>query len=365
MDPLLHHHKESEQPTSLFPDEQPGTEPLLFAGPCSAESEEQVDRTAAALAQLGVRYFRAGIWKPRSKPGGFEGVGTPGLQWLRHVGDRYRLRVGTEVGTAEHARQALDHGLDFVWIGARTTTSPFAVSEIAEVLEGEEITVLVKNPIAPDPDLWIGAIRRFMEKGVTRLAAVHRGFSVGANALLRNLPLWSEVDRVRECLPHLPILCDPSHIAGRADLVPIIVQEARDRSYDGLFIEVHPDPPHALSDAAQQLTPEQLGQLMTTPETGRPGDELDRLRLVLDSLDEEIIRLLAERARTTREIGAWKDLHRLSHHQPDREEELYRTRAELARLYGLSPELAKELYHTIHKHSIRLQDDEATKHSRE
>lgn len=346
------------------------TPPLVYAGPCSAESEDQLHRVAADLAAIGVRHLRAGIWKPRSKPGGFEGVGEPGLRWLRDVGDRYGLQVGTEVGTTEHARLALDYGMDFVWIGARTTTSPFTVSEIADVLAGQELTVLVKNPIAPDIDLWAGALRRLIDKGLTHIAAIHRGFSVGGEALLRNLPLWTHAHKLRSLLPDIPLLCDPSHISGDSDLVPIIIHEARLRGYDGLFVEVHPHPATALSDAAQQITPDRLRELLDStapnPDSNAVDEvlsnrltELDRLRIIIDGIDEEIIRLLSERMQVSGEIGRWKDEHRLPHHQPEREQHLYRSRTELARLYGVSPQLVEALYHTIHDYSKKHQDDDA------
>ena len=364
MNTTLQDHNPDRLLHPLFPnDPERAHRPLIIAGPCSAESPEQMEQVASRLSRLGVHHFRAGVWKPRSKPGDFEGVGEPALEWLREIQRRYHLFVGTEVGTPDHARLALKYGLDFVWIGARTTTSPFAISEIAKALAGHDIAILVKNPLAPDSTLWLGAILRFLDQGLTRLAAIHRGFGVGANALLRNLPLWSEAQKLRDQLPSLPLLCDPSHIAGHRDLVPVIAHEALGRAYDGLVIEVHPDPPHALSDATQQLTPEQMAELLRT-DTSTTSDpqqgELLHLRHAIDNVDEEIIRLLSERNRVVGEMALYKERHHLPYHQPEREATLYLSRAEMARLYGVSPELVRELYHLIHDHSIRLQHDDPT-----
>ena len=243
--------------------------PLVIAGPCSAETEEQVMNTATQLANKGVKIFRAGIWKPRTKPGGFEGIGVEGLAWLKRVKQETGMYVATEVATAKHVFEALKAGIDILWIGARTTANPFAVQEIADALKGVDIPVLVKNPVNPDLELWIGALERINNAGLKRLGVIHRGFSSYDKKIYRNLPQWHIPIELRRRIPNLPILCDPSHIGGKRELVAPLCQQAMDLGFDGLIVESHCCPDCAWSDASQQVT---LGQNYSFLEEAMPGD---------------------------------------------------------------------------------------------
>ena len=336
---------------------------LLIAGPCSAESQHQLLSTARQLREdVGLKLFRAGVWKPRTRPGGFEGYGEEALSWLREVREETGLLVGTEVGSARHAELALDYGLDFIWIGTRTTTSPFAVEEIAEVLDGRDIAVLVKNPLAPDIDLWIGAIARLLNHGITRVGAILRGFYIGGESALRNIPLWHLADEFRSKAPiDLPLLCDPSHIAGDRAYVPSVIREAGKRGFDGLIVESHYKPEEALTDSAQQLLPSELKKILSledlTEAHGSEEDpELVRLRLLLDKIDEEIIRLLGERFSMTDQIGEWKAFHQMELHQVSREQELYETRRKMAEIYHIPGELVDQIYRLVHAEALRRQE---------
>ena len=240
------------------------TNPIIIAGPCSAETEEQVMTTATALARMGITIFRAGIWKPRTRPGCFEGVGTTGFPWLQRVQRELGMEVVVEVGNPHHVEEALKAGVDRVWIGARTSANPFAVQAVAEALRGTDIPVLVKNPINPDLELWVGALERFQRQGVTRLSAVLRGFSCYDKTIYRNPPLWDIALELRRRMPELPFLCDPSHICGRRDLIEEVCRQAIDLGFDGLMIESHCTPDAAWSDAAQQLTPAALADILHT-----------------------------------------------------------------------------------------------------
>lgn len=240
------------------------TNPIIIAGPCSAETEEQVMTTATALARMGITIFRAGIWKPRTRPGCFEGVGTTGFPWLQRVQRELGMEVVVEVGNPHHVEEALKAGVDRVWIGARTSANPFAVQTVAEALRGTDIPVLVKNPINPDLELWVGALERFQRQGVTRLSAVLRGFSCYDKTIYRNPPLWDIALELRRRMPELPFLCDPSHICGRRDLIEEVCRQAIDFGFDGLMIESHCTPDAAWSDAAQQLTPATLAEILHT-----------------------------------------------------------------------------------------------------
>lgn len=236
--------------------------PILIAGPCSAESRQQLMATAAGLAPLGIDFFRAGIWKPRTRPGGFEGHGAVALQWLLEVKKEYGLRIATEVGCAAHAELALENGVDLLWIGARTSASPFAVQEIADTIAGTDVPVLVKNPVCTDLDLWIGAVERLYLRGVRRLGAIHRGFKTPGDNLYRNSPHWEIAEAFRREMPDLPLICDPSHMGGARNLVEPLAEEALRRGYNGLIIESHHCPDKALTDAAQQITPEALAHFL-------------------------------------------------------------------------------------------------------
>lgn len=337
---------------------------LLIVGPCSAESKQQLLSTAERLREeVGLKLFRAGVWKPRTSPGGFEGYGEEALSWLREVREKTGLLVGTEVGSARHTELALDYGLDFIWIGTRTTTSPFAVEEIAEVLDGKDIAVLVKNPLAPDIDLWIGAIARLLNHGIRRVAAILRGFYVGGESALRNIPLWHLADEFRSKVPvRLPLLCDPSHIAGDRAYVPSVIREASKRGFDGLIVESHCKPDEALTDSAQQLLPSELKKILSKISPNQPGNgedpELVRLRLLLDKIDEEIIRLFRERFSMTDQIGEWKAFHQMEPHQVSRELKLYETRRKMAEIYHIPEELVDQIYRLVHAEALRRQEEQ-------
>lgn len=349
--------------TPLFPSLS-GKDNLLIAGPCSAESLSQLLSTAESLrAEVGLKLFRAGVWKPRTRPGGFEGCGEEALSWMREVREKTGLLVGTEVGSARHTELALDYGLDFIWIGTRTTTSPFAVEEIAEVLDGKDIAVLVKNPLAPDIDLWIGAIARLLNHGISRVGAILRGFYVGGESALRNIPLWHLADEFRSKVPvRLPLLCDPSHIAGDRAYVPSVIREASKRGFDGLIVESHCKPDEALTDSAQQLLPSELKKILSEISPNQPGNgedpELVRLRLLLDKIDEEIIRLLRERFSMTDQIGEWKAFHQMEPHQVSRELKLYETRRKMAEIYHIPEKLVDQIYRLVHAEALRRQEEQ-------
>ncbi len=290
----------------------PGVEekrPIVIAGPCSAETEEQVMQTAGQVAGQGVKIFRAGIWKPRTKPGGFEGVGSEGLAWLRNVKKETGMYVSTEVATAKHVLEALKYGVDLLWIGARTTANPFAVQEIADALQGVDIPVLIKNPVNPDLELWIGAIERIYNAGLRNIGVIHRGFSSYDKKLYRNLPQWHIPIELHRRLPNLSIFCDPSHIGGSRELIAPLSQQAMDLQFDGLIIESHCNPDKAWSDKDQQVTPEVLGLILNTlvvREMNQTTENLATLRKQIDEIDVNLIELLAKRMRISREIGQYK-----------------------------------------------------------
>ena len=286
--------------------------PLVIAGPCSAETEEQVLNTAKALAQKGCRLFRAGVWKPRTKPGGFEGNGEVALKWLQQVKESTGMLVGTEVATPEHVKLCLKYGLDMLWIGARTTANPFAMQSLADSLQGVELPILVKNPVSPDLELWIGAMQRLNQAGIRRLAAIHRGFSSYDNKLYRNNPTWQIPLELRRRIPELPIICDPSHIGGKRELIAPLCQQAMDLGFDGLIIESHCTPDKAWSDAAQQVTPDVLNyilSLLIIRDEHQQIDEIVDLRQQIDDLDHQMMELLAKRMRVCRQIGRYKRDH--------------------------------------------------------
>ena len=340
-------------------DAQPGR-CALIAGPCSAESETQVLDCARSLARLGVKVFRAGVWKPRTRPGNFEGSGMQALQWLQSVKSETGMAVTTEVANARHVEAALKAGIDMLWIGARTTTSPFSVQEIANALRGTDIPVLVKNPINAELELWIGAFERFARAGLTHLAAIHRGFSSYGERIYRYSPQWQIPIELRRRIPELPILCDPSHMSGRRDLVAPLSQMALDMKADGLFIEVHPDPEHALSDKKQQLTPTEFGQLTEKLILHREPKQADLkfmepYREQLEEIDLKLINDLAERFRITGKIGDYKNLHNLAILQPDRYNTISEKLVSEGSRNGLDENFIRLLFETIHAESIRCQ----------
>lgn len=348
----------------LKPIEIPGVDPekpLIIAGPCSAETEEQVMRTATELAAAGIKVFRAGIWKPRTKPGGFEGVGAPGLEWLKKVKEATGMLTATEVATKQHVREAVAAGVDILWIGARTSANPFAVQEIADAIKEvgvTEIPVFVKNPVNPDLELWIGAMQRFYNAGVRRLGAIHRGFSAYGKHLYRNMPQWHIAVELRLRYPSLPILCDPSHIGGKRELVAPLSQQALDMGFSGLIVESHCDPDCALSDASQQVTPEILNFILNTlvvRDSKQTTESLTLLRQQIDQIDNELLEILSKRLRVCREIGQYKKEHRMPVVQPNRYNDILHDRVAVAEEMGLGADFMRTVLLAIHDESVRQQ----------
>lgn len=338
--------------------------PVVIAGPCSAESREQVDETARRLAGLRVDYLRAGIWKPRTRPGSFEGIGESALPWLAEAGRRHGLRTATEVASAAHVEAALAHGIDLLWIGARTTASPFAVQEIANALRGAAVPVLVKNPTSPELALWFGALERVHSAGVRSLGAIHRGFTTANSGRFRNAPMWEIAIEFRRALPGVPLLSDPSHIAGRRELIADLAQAAMDLGLDGLMIEAHPNPDQAWSDAAQQVTPERLGEVLARLRVRRatssePGFNagLQALRDRIDQVDQAVLDLLSQRMRLVEEIAEAKRAGNIASLQVTRWRALLEQRLELAGRLGLPPEYARAVFEVIHAESVRRQSE--------
>lgn len=337
--------------------------PLILSGPCSAETEEQVLKTAHELKKLNVSVFRAGIWKPRTRPNTFEGVGSEGLKWLTKVKQETGLKVATEVANAKHAYEALKHNVDVLWIGARTTVNPFAVQEIADALEGVDIPVFVKNPINPDIELWIGALERLNKVGITKLGAIHRGFSSYGDSAFRNAPNWQIPIELKRRFPELLIVNDPSHIGGKRDLIQSLSQKAMDLDFDGLMIEAHPDPDTAWSDAKQQITPAQLGDLLSSLRIRSKGESeqmqsrLYDLRKKIDYFDHELMEILEARMKVAGEIGEFKRDNNMIVLQNNRWSEVIDKSLALGELKGLSPELISRIFKAIHQESINNQTD--------
>lgn len=332
--------------------------PFVIAGPCSAETEEQVMSAARQLSANGVKVLRAGIWKPRTKPGGFEGVGSEGLAWLKKVKQETGMYVSTEVATQKHVYEALKFGVDLLWIGARTTANPFAVQEIAEALQGVDIPVLVKNPVNPDLELWIGALERLSNVGLTKLGAIHRGFSSYDKKIYRNLPQWHIPIELKRRYPDLPILCDPSHIGGKRDLILPLSQQAMDLNYDGLIIESHCDPDNAWSDASQQVTPNRLKEILETlviRDRKQSTEDLSDLRKQIDELDDQLLELLAKRMRVSCEIGTFKKEHNMTVVQTGRYDEILNTRIAQAEAMSINADFIRTILEAIHEESVRQQ----------
>lgn len=331
---------------------------MVIAGPCSAESEQQTILTAHSLRACGVHIFRAGLWKPRTKPGCFEGVGDKGLAWLRRVKRETGMLVATEAATAGHAGAALDAGIDLLWIGARTTANPFAMQEIADLLRGHDIPVLVKNPASPDLELWIGGIERLINVGIRRIGAIHRGFGSFGATEYRNPPRWSIPIELRRRMPSLPILCDPSHIGGLRERVAPIARQAMDLGFDGLMVECHCQPAAALSDPAQQLTPGELSRLLASlvlRDTTSDAGGLAALRSEIDAIDDELMQLLARRMEVARRIGCFKHTHGMPILQPGRYGELLERRTEQAIPLSLDPAFVSRFLSALHEESVRQQ----------
>ncbi|MDR2627736.1 MAG: bifunctional 3-deoxy-7-phosphoheptulonate synthase/chorismate mutase type II [Dysgonamonadaceae bacterium] len=332
--------------------------PLVIAGPCSAETEEQVMETATQLAAKGIKIFRAGIWKPRTKPGGFEGVGPEGLSWLKRVKEETGMYVSTEVATQKHVYEALKYGIDLLWIGARTTANPFAVQEIADALAGTDIPVLIKNPVNPDLELWIGAVERLYNVGIRKLGVIHRGFSSYEKKLYRNLPQWHIPIELRRRLPELPMICDPSHIGGKRELIAPISQQAMDMNFDGLIIESHHCPDCAWSDKEQQITPDVLDyllNLLVIRDMKQTTENLSELRKQIDEIDEQLLEILAKRMRISQEIGTYKKEHNIQVLQTARYDEILGNRVAVAEQLGMSGEFMKMMLEAIHEESVRIQ----------
>ncbi|MBD8348709.1 bifunctional 3-deoxy-7-phosphoheptulonate synthase/chorismate mutase type II [Dysgonomonas sp. HGC4] len=334
--------------------------PFVIAGPCSAETEEQVMETAKQLAADGIKVMRAGIWKPRTKPGGFEGIGSEGLAWLKKVKKETGMYVSTEVATQKHVYEALKYGVDLLWIGARTTANPFAVQEIAEALQGVDIPVLVKNPVNPDLELWIGALERLSNVGLTKLGAIHRGFSSFDKKIYRNLPQWHIPIELKRRYPDLPIICDPSHIGGKRDLIQPLSQQAMDLNFEGLIIETHCNPDCAWSDASQQVTPERLKEILGAliiREGKQTTEDLSDLRRQIDEADDQLLELIAKRMRVSKEIGTFKKEHNMTIVQTDRYDEILTKRIAQATEMGMNPEFMRVILEAIHEESVRVQLD--------
>jgi chorismate mutase len=339
--------------------------PLLISGPCSLETEEQSLSTARELAKdKRVHVIRGGVWKPRTRPGTFEGIGSIGLEWLRMIRKETGLMVGTEVANAHHAEECLKADIDVLWIGARSTTSPFVIQEIADVLKGSDKVVMVKNPMNPDLSLWMGALERLNAMGLKKLVAIHRGFSPFQETKYRNYPGWKTYIELRRSMPNLPIICDPSHIAGKREFVGEISQKAFDMGFDGLMIESHIDPSCALSDAAQQFTPSDLAQLIDklvirkhTIEDKEFGNKLDQLRSRIDVLDTELMELLSARSEIVDQIALYKKTNNVMALQIDRWSQMMNMRLSTAEKLKLNETFIKILFQLIHEDSVRQQTE--------
>lgn len=336
--------------------------PIIIAGPCSAENKEQIMKTATSLRKAGIMVFRAGLWKPRTRPNCFEGVGEKGLEWLVQVKKTWGMKVGTEIANCHHAEKCLKAGIDFLWIGARTTANPFAVQEIAEAVKGTDIPILVKNPVNPDIELWIGALERLNLAGITQLGAIHRGFSAYDSGRYRNLPQWQIPIELKRRIKSLPLFCDPSHIGGKREYLREIAQKSMDLGYEGLMIESHCEPDKALSDAQQQVTPEEVLQivnkLIIRDHFGQGNDMvLENIREQIDYLDNTIIETLVERMKLIEEIGRYKKSRNLSIFQPERWENILSHMTEEARKNHLPHELVERIFKAIHQASIDRQTE--------
>jgi chorismate mutase len=334
--------------------------PIVIAGPCSAESREQVMQTATELAEKGIKIFRAGIWKPRTKPGGFEGIGAVGLPWLKEVKEKTGMMVATEVATPAHVLEAIKVGIDLLWIGARTAANPFAMQELADALKGVDIPILLKNPVNPDLELWIGGLERLYNAGLTNLGVIHRGFSSYDKKIYRNAPLWHIPIELKRRYPEITIICDPSHIGGARELVAPIAQQAMDLNFDGLIIESHCNPDCALSDAKQQLTPAVLDytlNMLVIRDNVQTTENLSVLRKQIDELDEQLLTLLAKRMRISQEIGTYKLEHNMPVLQSGRYDQLLKSRQDMGSKLNLSGEFVDSIVKAIHEESVRVQLD--------
>lgn len=342
---------------------QPG-QPLIIAGPCSAESPEQLLSVAQSVKQLGIEIMRAGVWKPRTRPNHFEGKGIEALRWIQQIKNEVDIQFAVEVASPLHVEQACEAGIDVLWLGARTTVNPFMVQEIANAMKGIDKAVLIKNPINPDLALWIGAIERVYHVGIQKLGAIHRGFSSFQKSRYRNQPLWQIPLELKAAYPNLPLIGDPSHITGNRNMIFEISQKALDLGYDGLMIETHPDPDHALSDAAQQVTPARLAEILDQLRVSKKSssnaiflNQLEALREKIDNLDQELIEILATRSKLIEKIGEYKKENNVTVFQLERWNEIMKTRPEWGEQSQLAKEFIQELYRVIHDESIRVQTE--------
>ncbi len=337
--------------------------PLVIAGPCSAETEEQVLDIARQLKNSDVSIYRAGIWKPRTRPGGFEGVGAIGLGWLQKAKAETGLMMAVEVANASHVKLALEHDIDVLWIGARTTVNPFAVQEIADALVGTDKIVLIKNPVNPDLALWLGGVERIYNAGIRKLGVVHRGFSTYEKTKYRNIPEWQIPIELHDRFPDLPIICDPSHITGRRDMIQQVSQQALNLNFDGLMIETHNNPDKAWSDAAQQVTPDTLKEILKnlvlrkkTDETHEFNNELQNLRLRIDEYDAKMMEALGKRMQIAEEIGALKKENNVAVLQNKRWNEVRKRMLAMGLEKGLTEDFIDRLFKAIHQESIGHQE---------
>ncbi len=337
---------------------------FLIAGPCSVESEEQIMQTALGLADCGVNVLRGGVWKPRTRPGSFEGVGVEALPWIKNAGKEANLPVAVEVANPEHVEECLKHDIDILWIGARTTTNPFSVQILADSLKGVDIPVMIKNPISPDVELWIGAFERLNNAGITKLIGIHRGFASHRKTAYRNVPNWRIPIELKRRIEGITVICDPSHICGNVELLQSVAQEAMDLLFNGLMIEVHNDPGSALSDAKQQITPQSYRTMIEKLKVKKPFSDdkeffqhLGDLRKEIDGVDNNLINLLAQRMHLSRQIGTVKRNLDVSNFQPDRWDEIVKSRTKAGVDKNLSEEFVLRIYQYIHEESIRQQED--------
>ena len=339
--------------------------PSVIAGPCSAETQEQVMETAQGLKDLGLHVFRAGIWKPRTHPGSFEGIGTEGLGWLQQIKKEYGLKVSTEVASEKHVYECIKFGVDLVWLGARTTANPFLVQEIADALKGTDIPVLVKNPVNPDLDLWIGALERLNRAGIKKLGVIHRGFSTFEKIKYRNDPQWQVAIELRSRYPELPFFVDPSHLGGSKDYIREISQRSLDLGFEGLMIESHCNPACAWSDAKQQLTPPELSDLLYNQITVRDADSdspqwkenIDQLRAKIDVIDENLLYTLASRMKVSRQIGQYKKDNNIAILQTSRWDAILAKVVEKGKEYDLPEKFLTAVFNAIHEASVEVQNE--------
>lgn len=332
--------------------------PWVIAGPCSAETEEQVMTTARNLAAKGCHMFRAGVWKPRTKPGGFEGNGEKALPWMKRVKEETGMLISTEVATPEHVELAMKYDMDILWVGARTSANPFAMQALADAMRGLKIPVLVKNPVNPDIELWLGALERINQAGIKQLGVIHRGFSSYDKKIYRNLPMWQIPIELHRRVPELPIICDPSHIGGRRDLIAPLCQQAMDLGFDGLIVESHCNPDEAWSDAKQQVTPDILDyilSLLIVRSESSTTEGIRMLRAQIDEIGNTLMDLLAKRFRVCREIGTFKKEHNMTVLQTGRYNEILEKRGAQASLCGMDAEFAAQVFELIHEESVRQQ----------